>query len=440
MSPRPGAPLWGGAGLFSLLLCLADHEHPREQSVTEIDRLFDTAKAAAHYPPFIFLPAVFNSHGHPRDTQAEGDGRAEMMIPLYAEVFGDVMGMGNTIQPLITAHLARLKGQQWRTLIPDPRRLKMHVAGLMHEGTIPAEVIAGYDMPSQEQAWIAMKMFMRSVSNSHGADVDNLTHVIPSIRAMAETKFRHQKGPMPLSVHAERKFYSNGKRIFFLDRNKESMERDITRIFNEVPTARVIICHVNSKFAVDMIRRFRALCFDIWGEISPHYTLYTCDDLFDGPNGSTMFNAHLFCLPIFGTEEDRAAIMEAMLSGEPWWFYGDDGACHWDNPTLPKGVKINSDGFVVGGQTQIPRATISYVIEAFAEAGKTHLLANFLSHNGRQAFHLPAAKFETHFVRRDWQVQHEIGYDSPTLGKLKARVAMGGQTRRYWPEDLPFAA
>jgi len=310
----------------------------------------------------------------------------------------------------------------------------------MHEGTTPADVIAGYDMPSQERAWIAMKMFMRSVSNSHGADVDDLSKAIPAIRAMAETKFRHQKGPMPLSVHAERKYYTNGKRIFFLDRNKESMERDITRIFNEVPNARVIICHVNSKFAVDMIRHFRALGFDIWGEISPHYTMYTCDDLFDGPGGSTMFNAHLFCLPIFGTEEDRAAITEAMLSGEPWWFYGDDGACHWDNPALSKGVKINSDGFVVGGQTQIPRATISYVIEKFAEAGKLTLLADFLSNNGRKAFHLPAADYTTRFVRRDWEVENELGYESPTLGRLKARVAMGGQTRRYWPIDLPFAA
>lgn len=409
-------------------------------SPAELNQLFDASKSAAYYPPFIYLPAIFNSHGHPRDTVAEGDGRAEMMIPLYAEVFGDVMGMGNTIVPLTTAAIARPKGAQWRGIIPQHSLLKMHVAGLMCESTIPEDVIEGYDQPDGHQAWIAMKMFMRSVSNSHGADVDNLAKVIPTIRAMAEAKFKHRPGPMPLSVHAERKFNVFGKRIFFLDRNKESMERDITRIFNEVPKARVIICHVNSKFAVDMIRHFRALNFDIWGEISPHYTMYTCDDLFDGPGGSTMFNAHLFCLPIFGTEEDRAAIMEAMLSGEPWWFYGDDGACHWDNPTLQKGVKINSDGFVVGGQTQIPRATISYVIEAFAEAGKTDQLADFLSNNGRLAFHLPPASHKIRFVRHDWTVPHELTFDSMVLGLRKARVAMGGQMRRYWPESLPQAA
>lgn len=412
---------------------------------TTLDRLFDEAKMFT-YPESIDLPAIFNSHGHPRDTEAEGDGRAEMLIPLYAEAFGDVMGMGNTAVPLTTAHLARAKAMQWRALIPERSRLKIHVAGLIFENsetgeaTSQEEVIGGYDMPRDEQAWIAMKMFMRSVSNSHGADVDDLAKAFPTIKAMTDTKFRHQAWPMPLSVHAERKHSPNGKRIFFLDRNKESMERDITRIFNEVPRARVIICHVNSKFAVDMIRRFRALGFDIWGEISPHYTRYACDDLFDGPGGSTMLNAHLFCLPIFGKEEDRDAIMEAMLSGEPWWFYGDDGACHWDNPALPKGVKINSAGFVVGGQTQVPKATVSYVIEKFIEAGKANFLPDFLSVNGRAAFHLEPASHKTRFVRYDWRVPHTLTHKSAKLGELKAQVAMGGELRRYWPETLPQVA
>lgn len=405
-------------------------------TITEL-RFSDPPKPAPYYPPSISLPAIFNSHGHPRDTQAEGDGRAEMMIPLYAEAFGDIMGIGNTITPLVTARLARQKGAQWRALIPAHSRLNIHVAGLMHEGTSPAEVIAGYDAPAQEQAWIAMKMFMRSVSNSHGVDVDDLSRVIPVIKAMAQTGFRHQKGPMPLCVHAERKYYPGGKRVFFLNRNKESMERDIRRIFAEVPDARVIICHVNSKYAVDMIRRLRAKGSDIWGEIAPHYAQYTCDDLFEGPGGSTMFNAHFFCLPIFGTEEDLEAIKGAMLSGEPWWFYGDDGACHWDNPALPKGVKINSDGFVVGGQAQVPRATVSYVIETFIEAGKLDLLPDFLSRNGRKAFHLPEAGYETTFARNTWKVEREIAFDSPDLGRRVARVAMGGQTRRYWPEGVP---
>jgi dihydroorotase len=402
-----------------------------------IDLVFSDPEPVPGYPPRITLPAVFNSHGHPRDTAAEGDGRAEMMVPLYAEAFGDVMGMGNTMQPLVTADLARRKGAQWRALIPAGSRLAIHVAGLMHEGTSAADVIAGYDAPAQEQAWIAMKMFMRSVSNSSGADVDDLSRVIPVIRAMAETAFRHRKGPMPLSVHAERKHYPGGARVPFLARNKESMERDIRRIFKEAPDARVIVCHVSSKHAVGVIREMRGRGLDIWGEIAPHYAQYSCDDLFEGPGGSTKFNAHLFCLPIFGTEEDRAAIEEAMLSGEPWWFYGDDGACHWDDPARPGGVKIDSDGFVTGGQAQIPRAAVSYVIEKFAEAGKLGLLPGFLSRNGRRAFHLPEAGHEITFERHEWKVPREITLDSRALGLRRARVAMGGKTRRYWPKGVP---
>jgi dihydroorotase len=405
-----------------------------------IDLVFSDPEPVPDYPATVTVPAVFNSHGHPRDTVAEGDGRAEMMVPLYAEAFGDVMGMGNTIQPLVTADLARRKGAQWRALIPKGSPLSIHVAGLMHEGTSADEVLAGYDAPGHEQAWIAMKMFMRSVSNSSGADVDDLSRVMPVIRAMAEADFRYRKGPMPLCVHAERKYYPGGKRVHFLDRSKESMERDIRRIFREAPAARVIVCHVSSKHAVGVIREMRGRRFDIWGEIAPHYAQFSCDDLFEGPGGSTKFNSHLFCLPIFGTEEDRKAIKEAMLSGEPWWFYGDDGACHWDDPSRPGGVKIDSDGFVTGGQAQIPRAAVSYVIETFAEAGKLGLLPDFLSRNGRRAFHLPEAGHEAVFERREWKVPREIALDSPALGLRRARVAMGGKTRRYWPKGVPLGS
>ncbi len=305
----------------------------------------------------------------------------------------------------------------------------------MTESTTIGEVIGGYDAPDNgRQAWIAMKMFMRSVSNAHGADVDNLGQVLPVIKEMSHSKFQFKEGPMPLSVHAERKYFTDGKRIHFLDRDKESMDRDIMAIFNAAPKARVIICHVKSKYTVDLIRHLRYLGFDIWGEISPHYTMFTCDDLFEGPGGSTMFNAHLFCLPIFGTEADRDAVTEAMLSGEPFWFFGDDEACHWDDPTLQSGVKINSDGFVVGGQTQIPKAVVSYVIEKFAAAGKTHLLQAFLADNGRRAFHIPKRPLVTRFKRYDWSVETHV-YHTGSSGKQRvAKVAMGGKHCRYLPE------
>jgi dihydroorotase len=108
--------------------------------------------------------------------------------------------------------------------------------------------------------------------------------------------------------------------------------------------------------------------------------------------------------------------------------------------------KINPQGFVFGGQTQVPAAVVSYVIELFALHGKLDLLPAFISHNGRDAYHLPRSKVESVFRFEEWVVPDTISRTSPTLGTLTARVAMGGQKRRYRPMHInvppqaPFAA
>jgi len=395
---------------------------------------FDSIARKANFPQQVTLPGIFNSHGHPRDTDAENDGRAELVIPLAAEVYEDELGMGNTLNPLINVSLARRKKEQWNSLVPQGRPLRIHVAGLINEHTTPEEVLAGYDKPDGEEDFLSMKMFLRAASNAHGADVDDVSKVIPTFKAMTFGPFKHKKRPMMLSVHAERKYTAFGQRILFLNRERAAIDRDIAYILREVPGIHITICHVSDAYTVEAIRRWRAQGHNIWGEICPHYTYYTCDDLFEAPNGGTQLNCNLFCLPIFKTEADRREVDGAMLSDEPYWIFGTDGACWLVNPMLDGGVKINNKGFVVGGQTQIPKAVVSYVIERFAAAGKLDLLPDFLSNRGRDAFGLPRSQRTITFKQYDCSVPETIERTSPTLGQLVARVAMAGQARRYLPE------
>ncbi len=377
------------------------------------------------YPDVIEVPGILSTHEHPRDTDAEGDGRAELIIPHLARAYEDVIAMGNTARPLTTPELARAKAKQWRALIPEDKPLRIHVAGLMTEATTPEEVLAGYN----QQDWAAMKMFLRAVSNSGGADVDDVRKIIPALNAM--TYGEGIRRPIPLLIHAERKFDLHGKRIFFLNREKEAMERDVRFMLSEVPGAALRICHVGDRHTLDMIEELRRQGYDICAEISPHYTQYCIDDLFEGPDGGTALNSHLFCMPFFKTPEDRDAIHGAMVSGKDWLYYGPDNACHIDNTAKDKGVKVSSLGYTVGGQTQIPEATLSYVVEKFVEAGALEHLAGFLSNNGRKALLLPPAQNYATFTRNEWVVPKYIGRTSPTLGELRCKVAMGGQTRQY---------
>lgn len=209
-----------------------------------LNHLWNTATDIP-YPDRVELVGLFNTHTHPRDTDAENDGRAEMHVPLLADVFEDANCMGNTVPPLTTPDLAHAKGAQWRALVPVDHPLKLHIGGLIHEGTSPREVVWGYDKPNGEQEWKYMKMFIRAASNAHGADVDKVSKVIPVLRAMTDTSaFRYQEQPMTLAIHAERKFAGNGKRITFLEREWESIQRDVEYILRQVPGIKLVICHV----------------------------------------------------------------------------------------------------------------------------------------------------------------------------------------------------
>ena len=390
------------------------------------------------YPSYVLIAGILNTHTHPRGTDEDGDGRAELTIPLWAEVADDILAIGNTAVPLTTTALAQPHKERWQALVPKGSPMRIHVAGLITEHTDPADVVAGYDRPDGEEVWLSMKMFIRSASNSNHADVDNLDKMIPVLRAMTETKFVHKKRPMALSLHLERKWDVFGQRISFLRREHDSVRRDLLYLLKQVPGAHLIVCHVSDATTIDVIRELRSLGYNVWGEICPHYTIWTCDDLFEGPNKGTAFNSCLFCLPIFKTEMDRRALLSAMLSGEWYWIYGSDGACWLDDPTKAAGVKINSDGFIIGGQTQIERANISYIIQKFVEAGKTEYLNGFLSHNGRDAIGLPRSTARRRFVYSEWKVDKILTRTSPTLGKQKARVAMGDMEMKYMPDNSFF--
>jgi dihydroorotase len=122
-----------------------------------------------------------------------------------------------------------------------------------------------------------------------------------------------------------------------------------------------------------------------------------------------------------------------MTSPEDCFSFGDDGACHHDDSTQLKGVKVTSSGIVIGGQTQIPEAVISYVIEKFVEAGRLDHLSAFLGGRAREGYGLSRTVYPPQpitFKREDWTVPERI--ETTVGGKtIRCVVAMGGQTRKY---------
>ncbi len=374
----------------------------------------------------------WNGHLHPRDDDLVCDGRSEMLVPLFADHYYGGVFVGNTYPAITTPLISLQKKATWQALIPPSSRFEIRIAALLTEETTPEMIIAGYDQPDGQQAFDVMKMYLKSVSNATGHDVDNIDKVIPCIHAMTYTKWQHQREPMRLMIHAERKWDFAGARIGILDREFHAMQRDIMRILAKVPDAILIICHVSDKRTIEFIRYLRSLGYWVYGEIAPQYAIWCLDDLFEDSKGGTALNGPIFNVPCFKQEDSRVVVLETMLSGDPGFFFASDDACHGDNENSNRlrGFKI-VDGRVIGGGTQLPEAVVSFVLECFEEAGKIEMADNFLSHFGRDAHGLPRYDMPEWYERYDWTVQDRIERTSPLLGYIRSKLAMVGMPRRF---------
>jgi dihydroorotase len=78
-----------------------------------------TALTPITYPKVVYIEGPVNTHTHPRDTDAQEDGRAEMHIPRLAEVYEVALGMGNTRPPLITVVRAQSGEHSFRAANPS---------------------------------------------------------------------------------------------------------------------------------------------------------------------------------------------------------------------------------------------------------------------------------------------------------------------------------
>ncbi len=388
------------------------------------------------YPPLITIDGICEGHDHPRGTDTDGDGRAELIIPMAAMCEEVILAMGNTKDVVNTSAKARRQKDAWQVLVPQGSPARILVAGLLSKNVDPADIVAGFDKPDGEEDWDAMKVFMYGVSNDAGNSVRHFSEVLPQIRAMTHTNWKHKSRKMPLLIHLERKFkdvhsegdhHDFGERIFILEREYEALKTDLEYLFEMCPEASVTIEHVSDFRTIQLIIELRAKGYDIWGGIAPHYGQYTLDDIFEGPG----VNIHLVCWPLFGSEEDRKKIEDAMLDSVDCFYFGSDRACHPHDITQAAGVKISSSGKVLGGQTQIPEATISYVIERHVEEGRLDNLNPFLSGNGMRRFG-QQARTRSVWRREDWVVPPTISRYSEELDRtIECVVAAGGKTRKY---------
>ena len=219
----------------------------------------------------------------------------------------------------------------------------------------------------------AIKLYPAGITTNSEGGVESIDTIAlaPTLNAMADLN-------IPLCVHGE----TNG---FVMDREKEFMSvyESLAIAF---PKLKIIMEHITTKDAVDMLKRYD----NLYATITLHHLLITLDDVAGG-----MLQPHLFCKPIAKRYEDRDALLEVALSGNSKVMFGSDSAPH------PKHAKENC-GCAAGVFTS-PIA-LQVLVELFEKHNKLENLQKFISDNACKIYNMKPTNKNIILEKKDFVV------------------------------------
>ncbi|MEA2110969.1 MAG: dihydroorotase [Campylobacterota bacterium] len=210
-------------------------------------------------------------------------------------------------------------------------------------------------LESVSEEIVAIKLYPAGITtNSEGGvssfDVETMR---PTLEAMSDLE-------IPLCVHGE----TDG---FVMDREAEFMSV-YEMLATNFPKLKIIMEHITTKAAVDMLDKFP----NLYATITLHHLLITLDDVAGG-----MLQPHLFCKPIAKRPEDMEALLEVALNAHPKVMFGSDSAPH------PQHAK-ESCGCAAGVFTA-PIA-LQVLCELFDSYDKLDNLQSFVSDNAQSIY------------------------------------------------------
>ncbi|KAH8678463.1 dihydroorotase, homodimeric type [Xylariales sp. PMI_506] len=299
------------------------------------------------------LPAAADMHVHLR----QGD-MMELVTPtIRAGGVDTVFVMPNLQPPITTVAQALEYKKQLQAIEPNVNFL---MSLYLHSSLTP-EVIA----EAAEAGITGVKLYPQGVTTNSDSGVSNFEDFLPIFAAM-------EKHDIVLNIHGEVPY----KTELTLE---EAFLPTLKNLHERFPKLRIILEHCSTAAALDSVRSCGPT---VAATITAHH-LYLTEDI-------SHVDPLAFCKPIPKSPADRDALLKAVASGDPKFFFGSDSAPH---PLVSK----KTGGTVPAGVFTQPYAT-QLVLLALEEAIARGVvdesevtqerLESFLSRAGRSFYKL----------------------------------------------------
>ncbi|KAI9711975.1 MAG: hypothetical protein M1820_001683 [Bogoriella megaspora] len=309
------------------------------------------------------LPAAADFHVHLRDG-----AMMELVVPTIRQGGVNIVYvMPNLIPPITTVKRALEYKDQLESLEP---KVTFLMSLYLHESITPETIIE-----AKNHGITGVKSYPAGVTTNSSAGVVDYTQFHPVFAEM-------ERQGLILNIHGE----APSKGDITVLNAEERFLPTFVELTDRFPKLRIILEHLTTKAAVDTISNCGP---NVVGTITAHHLSLIVDSWAGDP--------FCFCKPVAKTPADRDALLQAVASRNPKFFFGSDSAPH------PVEAKRGSDKFAAGVFTQ-PYAT-QLVIDALEQACERGVLRaenvdkstleGFLCQFGRQFYGVEDTKKKT---------------------------------------------
>ena len=322
-------------------------------------------------------------HVHLRD----GD-HLRAVLPDTARRFARAIVMPNLKAPVTTTDLAIGYRERIVSALPDDLPFEPLMTLYLTDNTTGKEI----ERAKASGIVHAVKSYPAGATTNSDAGVSELIKCEEALAAMEECG-------LPLLVHGE-VTYPN---VDIFDREKLFIDRVLLPVLQKFPKLRVVFEHITTKEAMRFVL---AAPPRVAATITAHHLLLNRNALFAGG-----LRPHHYCLPILKREDDRLALIEAAISGNPKFFLGTDSAPH------ARDTKEAACG-CAGMYTA--HAGIEFYAEIFGAYNALDKLEGFASVFGPLFYGLPRNKDKITLVKEVWNVPKEYPYHKDALIPFRA--------------------
>jgi len=304
------------------------------------------------------------------------------VLPFTSSVFARAVVMGNLSVPITTATNVVWYEKEISSQAPDFEP----IMSIMLTNSTTPEIVRKANQAGAK----VLKLIPgnTSTNSAEGVSLENLKEFYPVLKTVRDLDMIFS-GHWELAINPY-----TGFEIPELRREVQAFHY-LRELIRNVPGLKIVVEHMSTRA---MIRLVEQAPENVAATITVHHPILSIEDVL-GDNGK-ISNPYHYCKPIVKARINRQAIKNAVLSGNPKFFFGSDSAPH------PKSAKERDSP--AAGIFTAPVA-LPLLCKLFESRHALDKLEGFVSEFGARFYGLPLNEGTITIKQNKWTVpdQHE---------------------------------